>query len=96
RVNDVHSGDGLPRVLGVGDRVTDHVLEEHFQHSAPLRKSDRIYVSRRPASETTDSRLGDALDVIAEHFPVTLRSTFPSPLPPFPRPVILLLLLSLR
>ncbi|GBP89490.1 hypothetical protein EVAR_52540_1 [Eumeta japonica] len=51
------------------DRVTDHVLEEHFQHRASLRKSDRIYVSRRPASETTDSRLGDALDVIAEHFP---------------------------
>jgi hypothetical protein len=36
-VDDVHGGDGLPLgVLGVGDGVTDHVLQEHLQHAAGL------------------------------------------------------------
>ena len=37
RVDDVHGGDGLAaRVLGVGDRVADHVLEEHLEDAARL------------------------------------------------------------
>ena len=37
RVHDVHGRDGLAaRVLGVGDRVTDHVLEEHLEDTAGL------------------------------------------------------------
>ena len=37
RVDDVHGSDGLPAgVLGVGDRVTDHVLEEHLEDTAGL------------------------------------------------------------
>ncbi len=36
-VHDVHGGHGLPAgVLGVGDGVTDDVLEEHLEHAAGL------------------------------------------------------------
>ena len=37
RIDDVHGGDGLSLgVLGVGDRIADHVLEEHLQDTASL------------------------------------------------------------
>ena len=37
RVDDIHGGDGLPAgVLGVGDRIADHVLEEHLEDTAGL------------------------------------------------------------
>eukprot|EP00966_Prymnesium_polylepis_P243021 5620259-Prymnesium_polylepis.1 len=36
-VHDVHGRDGLAaRVLRVSDRITDHVLEEHLEHTAGL------------------------------------------------------------
>ena len=84
-VHDVHGGDGLPLgVLRVSDGVADHVLEEHLQHSASLLVYQAGYTfDAAPAGETTDRRLRDALDVIAQHFPVTLRSTFPQTLSTF-------------
>eukprot|EP00952_Eustigmatos_sp_NYUAD-ZCMA_P012445 50017-Eustigmatos_ZCMA.PRE.1 len=37
RVHDVERRDGLAaRVLGVRDRVADHVLQEHLEHAAGL------------------------------------------------------------
>lgn len=77
-VHDVHGGDGLPLgVLRVRDGVADHILEEHLQHSASLLVYQAGYTfDAAPAGETTDGRLRDALDVIAQHFPVTLRSAF--------------------
>lgn len=77
-VDHVHSGDGLPLgVLGVCDRVTDHVLEEHLEYTTSL----FVYQSRdtfhaTSASETTNGGLGDTLDVITQHFPVTLGASF--------------------
>lgn len=77
-VHYVHGGDGLPlRVLGVGDSVADHVLEEHLQHTASLlvdQTGDTLHASS--ASETTDGGLRDTLDVITEYLPVTLGTTF--------------------
>ena len=73
-VDDVHGGDGLPLgVFRVGHSVTDDVLEEHFEHTTGLlvdQAGDTLDTST--ASKTTDSRLGDALDVVTQHFPVTL------------------------
>merc|ERR1719281_2356331 len=66
-VHDVHGGHGLPAgVLGVGDGVTDDVLEEHLDAPA--------------ASEAADGGLGDALDVVAEHLAVALGPALPEPL----------------
>lgn len=78
-VDDVHGRDGLPLgVFGVGDRVADHVLEEHLEDTARLfidQTGDTFYATS--AGQTTYGRLRDALDVIAEYLPVTLGATFP-------------------
>ena len=62
-VDDVHGGDRLPLgVLGVGDSVTDDVLQEHLQHAAGLlinEAADTLHATT--ASETPDGGLGDAL-----------------------------------
>ena len=45
-IHHVHGGHGLPLgVLGVGDSIADHILQENLQH-AP-RRSDRRYASLR-------------------------------------------------
>uniref|UniRef100_A0A8C0Y1M6 Histone H4 n=1 Tax=Cyprinus carpio carpio TaxID=630221 RepID=A0A8C0Y1M6_CYPCA len=64
RVHNVHSGDGLSLgVLGVGDGVADHVLQEHLQHPAGLlvdQTGDAL--DSAAASETTNGGFGDSLD----------------------------------
>jgi hypothetical protein len=77
RVDDVHGGDGLAaRVLGVGDGVADDVLEEDLEHAAGLLVDEpRDALHAAPPSQPPDRRLGDALDVVAEHLPVALGST---------------------
>ncbi|GBP97071.1 hypothetical protein EVAR_46770_1 [Eumeta japonica] len=81
RVNDVHSGD--LRVLGVGDRVTDHVLEEHFQHSARLFVNQTGYTFHA-ALRARRRIAGLGCPGYREHFPDA--SHLPSPLPPFHGP----------
>ena len=73
-VDDVHGGDGLPaRVLGVGDGVTDDVLEEHLEDTAGLLVDEaRDALDTATASQTADGGLGDALDVVAKDLAVTL------------------------
>ena len=73
-IDDVHGSDGLPlSVLGVGDGVTDDVLEEHLQHTSGLlvdKTGDSLHTTS--ASQTADSRLGDTLDVITKNLAMTL------------------------
>jgi hypothetical protein len=73
-VDDVHGGDGLPLgVLGVGDGVTDHVLKEHLEHAAGLLVDESgDALDSATASQTADGGLGDALDVVTQHFAMTL------------------------
>jgi hypothetical protein len=88
RVDDVHGGDSLASgVLGVGDGVVDDVPEEDLEHTAGLlidEPGDALHAA--PPRQPPDRRLGDALDVVAEHLPVTFAPPLPSPLPPLPRP----------
>ena len=92
-VHDVHSSHGLPAgVLSVGDRVTDYVLQEHLVDVAGLLVDEsRDTLHTATASQAADRGLGDALDVIWRS---TLRwrlaPPLPRPLPPFPRPDVLL------
>lgn len=68
-------------VYPVDDSVTDDVLEEHLQHSTRLlvdENGDALH-------NTSDSELGNTLDVITGH--LAMASPFPRPLPPFLRPV---------
>ena len=78
-VHDVEGRDGLALgVLGVGDGVTDDVLEEDLEDTAGLlvdQAGDALDTST--ASQAADGRLGDALDVVPEDLAVTLGAAFP-------------------
>ena len=73
-VDDVHGGDGLSLgVLGVGDGITDDVLEENLEDTTGLFVDEaRDTLDTTTTSQTTDSWLGDALDVITQHLAMTL------------------------
>jgi len=68
-VDDVHGGDCLSLgVLAVGDGIADDILEEDLQHAT------RLFVDQAgnaldttTACKTTDGRLRDALDVVAQN-----------------------------
>ena len=84
-VHHVHGSHGLPLgMLGVGDGVPDHVLQKHLQHPAGLLVDEaRDALDAASASQTTDSRLGDALDVVTQNLTVTLGSSLAQPLASF-------------
>ena len=93
-VDDIHGCDGHPAtVLGVGGRVTDHVLEEHLEDPAGLLVNEAgDALDATTAGEAADGRLRDPLDVVAQHLAVALGGALaalapplPRPLPPFPR-----------
>ena len=73
-VDDVERGDGLATgVLGVGDGVTDDGLEEGLQDAAALLVDEsRNALDSSTAGETTDSGLGDPLDVVPKDLAVPL------------------------
>ena len=74
RVDDVESSHGLAAgVLGVGDGVADDVLEEDLEDTTGLlidESGDTLDTTT--ASQAADRRLGDALDVVAQHLAVAL------------------------
>ena len=84
-VDDVHGGDGLPLgVLGVGDGVTDYVLQEYLEDTTGLlvdQAGDTLHTTT--TSQTTDRGLGDTLDVVTKDFPVTLSATLSESLTSF-------------
>ena len=59
-VDDVHGSDRLPLgVLGVGDCVTDHVLQEGLEDAASLLVDEtRDTLDTSTTSQTTDGGLG--------------------------------------
>ncbi|KYQ55259.1 hypothetical protein ALC60_05884, partial [Trachymyrmex zeteki] len=77
-VYDVHGGYSLPfRVFGVGYSIANNVLKEDLQHTSSFFVDQAGYTLDTTTScQTTDSWLGDTLDVIAKNFPVTLCSSF--------------------
>ena len=88
RVDHVHGGDSLALgVLGVGDRVADHVLQEHLQHPAGLlvdEPGDALHTTT--TSQATDGRLGDTLDIVAQNLAVALSASFPKAFAAFATP----------
>ncbi|KAF1414323.1 hypothetical protein FQV23_0002232, partial [Spheniscus humboldti] len=82
-VDHVHGRDRLPLgVLRVGDGVADHVLQEDLQHAARLLVDEpRDALHAATPSQAADGRLGDALDVVAQHLAVPLGAPLAEPLP---------------
>ena len=84
-VDDVHGSDSLTAsVLGVGDRVTDDVLEEDLEHTTGLLVDETgDTLDTATTGETTDSGLGDALDVITKDLAMTLGASLSKSLASF-------------
>ena len=84
-VDDIHSCHGLPLgVLGVGDGITDDVLEEHLQDTTGLlvdESGDTLDSST--TRQPPDGGLGDALDVVSQHLTVTLGASLSQSLSSF-------------
>jgi hypothetical protein len=75
-VHHVQSSDGFSAgMLGVGDSVADDVLKEHLEHTTGLLVDQaRDALDTASASQTADSGLRDALDVVTKDSSVALRA----------------------
>ena len=84
-VDNVHGGHSLPLgVLGVGDGIPDHVLEEHLQNATSLlvdQAGDTLHASA--TRQTSDGGLGNPLDIVPQHLTVPLRASLSQPLASF-------------
>ena len=77
-IHDIHGSNGLPLgVLCVGDCITDDILKENFEYTPGLFvDQSRDALDTASSRQTSDSWLGDTLDVITKNFPVSLGATF--------------------
>jgi len=77
-VDDVEGSDGLTlSVLSVGDGVTNDRLKEGLENTTGLLVDHgRDTLDTTTTSETTDSRLGDTLNVVTQNLAVTLGTAF--------------------
>jgi hypothetical protein len=84
-IDDIHGGDGLPLgVFGVGDGIPDDVLKEDLEDSTGLLIDEsRDTLDSSTASQTPDGGLGDSLDVVSQHFTVTLGASLAESLSSF-------------
>jgi hypothetical protein len=74
-------------VLGIRHSIPDNVLQKDLQNATSLlidQTADTLHSST--TSETTNSGLGDALDVIAQHLAMTLGATLAKALPSLSTP----------
>ena len=85
RVDHVHGRDRLALgVLRVGDGVPDHVLQENLEHPAGLLGDEPgDALDATAAGQAPDGRLGDALNVVAQHLAVAFSAAFAETLPTF-------------
>jgi hypothetical protein len=76
-MDDVKSSDGLAAsMLSVGDSVTNDVFQEHLQDTTSLFVDETgDALDTTSASQTTNGRLGDTLDVITQDLSVALSTT---------------------
>jgi hypothetical protein len=84
-VYNIKGGDGLSAgVLSVGDGVSDDVLKEDLKNTAGLLvDKTRDALDTTSASQTADSGLSDALDVVSQHLAVALGTTLTESLSSF-------------
>ena len=84
-IDHIHGGDGLPLgVLGVGDGIPDDVLKEDLEDSTGLLVDEsRDTLDSSTTRQPPDGGLGDALDVVSQHLPVTLSASLSQSLSSF-------------
>ena len=65
-------------MLRVSDGITNDILKEYFENATRFLVDEaRDTLDSAATSKTTDSRLGDALDVVTQKLAVTLGAPFP-------------------
>ena len=76
-VDNVKSSDSLSSgVLGVGDGISDDILKEDLKDTTGLFvDKTRDTLDATSSCQSSDGRLGDALDVISQDLSVTLGTT---------------------
>ncbi|KAL3829157.1 hypothetical protein ACJIZ3_017959 [Penstemon smallii] len=78
-IHHIHSSNSLPPgVLGICNRITNHILQKYLQNSTCLfvnQAGNALYAA--PPSKPTDGGFRDSLDVVTEDFPVALCSALP-------------------
>ena len=76
-VDNVKSSHSLSAsMLSVGDGITDDVLKEDLEDTTGLLVDEtRDALDTTSASQSSDGRLGDALDVVSENLSVALGTT---------------------
>ena len=76
-VDDIEGSDSLSAgVLGVGDSVSDDVLQEHLEDSSGLLVDEAgDSLDTTSAGKSADSGLGDSLDVVSQDISVSLGTT---------------------
>ena len=84
-IDDIHGSDGLSLgVLGVSDGISDDIFKEDLEDTTGLfidEAGDTLDTTT--ASETANGRLGDTLDVITQHFAMTLGASLSEALSSF-------------
>ena len=84
-VHHVHGSDCLSfGVLSVGNSITDHVLQEHFENTTGLlvdQAGDTLHTTT--PSQPTDSWFGDPLNVVTKDLSVALSTSFSQTLASF-------------
>ena len=80
-IDDVHGSDGLSLgVLSVGDGISDDVLKEDLEDSTGLFVDEaRDALHSTTASQSADGGLGDTLNIVTQHFAMTLGAPFAEP-----------------
>ena len=84
-IDDIHGGDGLSLgVLGVGDGISDDVLEEDLEDTTGLFVDEAGDTFDTPTTrKTANGGLGDTLDVITQDFAMTLGASLSESLSSF-------------
>ena len=84
-VDNIHGRHSLATsMLGVSDRVTNDVLEKDLEDTTSLFVNEtRDTLDTATTSETTDSRLRDALNVVAKNLAMTLGTSLSKSLSSF-------------
>ena len=77
-VDHIHGGHGLSSsVLGVGDSVSDDVLKENLEHTSGLLVDEAgDSLDTASSGKSSNSGLGDTLDVVTKHLSVSLGASF--------------------
>lgn len=77
-VHDVHCSHSLPLgMFRVSNGIADYVLQENLEHASGLFIDEARYtLYSTTSSQSSDSGLCYALDVVTQNFPVTLGATF--------------------